>query len=294
MQLGWPANSLNNRYGALILAGIFFGTTGTAQALGPDGLSPLAVGSGRLIIGAILLWIITRFTTKTAKPIAKSDLWIASIGFTLYQLTFFSAVKSTGVTIGTVTALGSAPALTGIIAFLLKGEKPSKRWFLATIVTTAGIAVLSSAKGFSQFNLTGFLLALGAGASYSLFAVASKSALTSGVGIPEAMTKIILLASLLGLPFIFVGDFAPFVSLHGVEMLLWLGLVPTALAYLAYAFGLKSVQAGTASTLILAEPATATLLAALILHESLNLRSIYGIAIIACGLIYLAREKSRT
>ncbi|MCX6435229.1 MAG: EamA family transporter, partial [Actinobacteria bacterium] len=90
----------------------------------------------------------------------------------------------------------------------------------------------------------------------------------------------------------FVGDFAPFVSLHGIEMLVWLGLIPTALAYLAYAFGLASVQASTASTLILAEPATATLLAALILHESLNQRSLYGIAIIACGLIYLAREKT--
>ena len=94
---------MGNRYGALILAGIFFGTTGTAQALGPDGLSPLAVGSGRLIFGALFLWIITRFTAKTAIPIAKKDLWLASIGFTLYQLTFFSAVKSTGVTIGTVT-----------------------------------------------------------------------------------------------------------------------------------------------------------------------------------------------
>ncbi len=283
---------MNNRYGSLILSGIFFGTTGTAQALGPDGLSPLAVGSGRLIFGALLLWIITRFTTKTAIPIAKKDLWLASIGFTLYQLTFFSAVKSTGVTIGTVTALGSAPALTGLIAFLLKGDKPSKRWFLATAVTTCGIAVLSSAKGFSHFNLSGFLLALGAGASYSLFAVASKSALTSGVGIPEAMTKIILLASVLGAPFLFVGDFAPFVSLHGIEMLVWLGLIPTALAYLAYAYGLTAVQASTASTLILAEPATATLLAALILHESLNQRSLFGIAIIACGLIYLAREKT--
>lgn len=285
---------MGNRYGALILAGIFFGTTGTAQALGPDGLSPLAVGSGRLIFGAFFLWIITRFTVKTAIPIAKKDLWLASIGFNLYQLTFFSAVKSTGVTIGTVTALGSAPALTGIIAFILKGEKASKRWFLATIVTTCGIAVLSSAKGFSQFNLTGFLLALGAGASYSLFAVASKSALSSGIGIPEAMTKIILLASILGLPFIFVGDFAPLISAHGIEMLIWLGLVPTALAYLAYAFGLVSVQASTASTLILAEPATATVLAALVLHESLNLRSIYGIAIIVCGVVYLSREKAAT
>lgn len=36
---------------ALILAGIFFGTTETAQALDPKGISGMAVGSARLICG---------------------------------------------------------------------------------------------------------------------------------------------------------------------------------------------------------------------------------------------------
>lgn len=73
-------------------------------------------------------------------------------------------------------------------------------------------------------------------------------------------------------------------------MVLWLGLVPTAFAYIAYAYGLHGVQASTATTLILAEPTTATLLAAVVLGESLNSKSWIGIAIIVAGLIYLARE----
>jgi DME family drug/metabolite transporter len=45
-----------------------------------------------------------------------------------------------------------------------------------------------------------------------------------------------------------------------------------------------------ASTLILAEPATATILAAAVLNESINLQGWAGIATVAIGLAYLSRE----
>lgn len=281
---------MRKRYSALILAGVFFGTTGTAQALGPKGISGMAVGSARLICGALLLWLFTQFVPKTKQKMARRDLWLAAIGIALYQLTFFSAVRSTGVAVGTVTALGSAPALTGVIAYLINREKPSRHWFIATLITTCGIIVLSNAKGFDQFNAIGFLLAICAGASYSLFAVASKQALVSGVGIPEAMSRIFALSAILAFPFLFIGDFNGLVSTDGMLMILWLGLVPTAFAYIAYAYGLHGVRASTASTLILAEPATATLLAAVVLGETLNSTSWMGIGIIVSGLIYLSRE----
>jgi len=71
-------------------------------------------------------------------------------------------------------------------------------------------------------------------------------------------------------------------------MVFWLGLVPTAFAYIAYAYGLEKVRASTASTLILAEPATATLLAAIILGEVINSYGWAGITIVIIGLIYLS------
>ncbi len=38
----------------VLLAAVLFGTTGTAQALGPEG-SPLTVGAARVAVGAALL-----------------------------------------------------------------------------------------------------------------------------------------------------------------------------------------------------------------------------------------------
>lgn len=276
------------RNASLVLAGIFFGTTGTAQALGPKSVSPLAIGSARLIFGTLLLYIFHRAMRTASSKISRQDLILGAIGVALYQITFFSAVKSTGVAIGTVTALGSAPALTGVVAYLINREKPTKRWFVATVITSFGIIVLSTAKNSASFNFHGFLLALGAGASYSLFAVVSKRALGEGVKITEAMFRIFALAAALSFPLLFVGDLNWILSAKGSAMILWLGLVPTAFAYMAYAYGLEKVRASTASTLILAEPATATILAALVLGETINGRGWIGISVVIVGLLYLS------
>ena len=277
-------------YGALIFAGICFGTTGTAQALGPDGSSPLVVGAARLFIGALFLWVIHRLISSPGARIGIADLLIGGAGVALYQISFFSAVRSTGVAVGTLTAIGSAPALTGIFGYLINREIPSRRWFQATVITTAGIVFLTGAKGFSHFNLTGVLEALGAGASYSLFAVASKRAMVGGASFTEVMHKVFGLGAILLLPIFLLGENHFLVTRSGALMALWLGLVPTAIAYTAYGFGLNRIKVATASTLILAEPATATLLAAVVLGESLNAYSWLGVAIVTTGLIYLSRE----
>lgn len=59
----------------VVLAAVLFGTTGTAQALGPDGLTPLTVGAARIVIGGTAL-----------------ALLLAGAGVAVYQLAFFEAV----------------------------------------------------------------------------------------------------------------------------------------------------------------------------------------------------------
>jgi len=122
----------------------------------------------------------------------------------------------------------------------------------------------------------------------SPLAVVSKRALASGVKITEAMFRIFALAAVLSFPLLFVGDLNWIVSAKGSAMILWLGLVPTAFAYIAYAYGLEKVRASTASTLILAEPATATILAAVVLEETINGRGWIGILVVIVGLLYLS------
>src|SRR2546423_15003358 len=44
----------------VLLAALCFATTGTAQALGPDGIPPVDVGAVRGLVGGALLWLVAR------------------------------------------------------------------------------------------------------------------------------------------------------------------------------------------------------------------------------------------
>lgn len=289
--MSWvKSHNVRGNYLLVVAAGICFGTTGTTQALGPDGISPLSIGSARLILGALLLFLYIKLTKTISIPMPKLNMWLAAIGILSYQLTFFSAVKQTGVAIGTITALGSVPALTGVLDYLIYKERPSRRWFSATIITTAGIIVLGTANGVADFDLIGFILALIAGASFALLAVSSKRALIAGVDSTYAIYKIFLLAAMLSTPILLFSGFTWLATVDGATMIIWLALIPTALAYILYAKGLKGIKPSVASTLILAEPATATILAAVILNEAITLQGWLGIAVVATGLVYLSRE----
>ena len=284
------SHNLKRNYALVIAAGICFGTTGTTQALGPDGISSLSIGSARLMLGAFFLYLFVKVTNIQSAPVPKTSLWLSAIGILSYQLTFFSAVKQTGVAIGTVTALGSVPALTGLLDYLIYKQKASKRWYIATIITTAGIIVLGTANGVEDFDLGGFILAIIAGASFGLLAVSSKRAFTPGVDSTYTMYKVFTLAAILSIPVLLLTGFDWLGTVDGAAMIIWLGLIPTALAYILYAKGLLGIKPGVASTLVLAEPATATILAAVVLNESITFQGWAGIATVAIGLAYLSRE----
>jgi len=284
------SHNVRRNYAFVIAAGICFGTTGTTQALGPDGISSLSIGSARLLVGAFFLYLYIKIAKIPSAAIPKMAMWLSALGILSYQLTFFSAVKQTGVAIGTVTALGSVPALTGLLDYLIYKVKPTKRWFIATVITTTGIVALGTANGVSDFDLGGFVLAIIAGGSFGLLAVSSKRALSSGVDSTYLMFKVFSLAALLSIPVLLINGTSWLGTSGGAVMIIWLGLIPTALAYILYAKGLKGIAPGVASTLILAEPATATILAAVVLNESINLQGWAGIATVAIGLAYLSRE----
>lgn len=270
-------------------AGICFGTTGTSQTLLGKGISPLAVASTRLFIGALTLLLISRFTAKASKTrIGKSDLWISGLGIAIYQLSFFSSVRLTGVPIATITALGSAPIFTGVVAYLMVKEKPKRVWFIATVITTSGIVLLNINHSDKGFNLGGVFLALVAGLGFAFFNVTSRRALNSGVEPVRLAASVFSLAALAVFPFCFVAGIHWIFTVKGASLILWLGIFTTGLGYTLYAYGLKRVHSSTASTLVLAEPATATLLAVIVLGNTLALTSWVGIAIVIVGLLYLA------
>ena len=56
-------------------------------------------------------------------------------------------------------------------------------------------------------------------------------------------------------------------------------------------YGLKRIPSSLAATVVLAEPATATILAAIVIGEPLVGQSYLGIATVALGILYISKPK---
>src|SRR3712207_4485762 len=138
----------------VLLAALCFGTTGTAQALGPDGASPLTVGAVRVALGAALLLLAVRLVGENAAVrLARGPLAIGGLGVAGYQLCFFAAVDDTGVAVGTVAALGSAPAMAGLLGRLAGGAALTAKWAASTGLATIGVVLLVLAGSDAHVSL---------------------------------------------------------------------------------------------------------------------------------------------
>jgi drug/metabolite transporter, DME family len=267
----------------ILFAALCFGTTGTAQALGPAGTVPAGVGASRILVGALLLGLIAH-----GLPRARGDVVLAGAAVAIYQLTFFAAVDRTGVAVGTVVAIGSGPAIAGVLGRLINGDPLGARWAGSTALACAGVALLGLGGGGAEAAVDplGVGMAVLAGAGYAAYTVLAKRMLTAGESPERVMAGAFGAGAVLLLPvLVLAGD--GLVTPGGIALALYLGAVPTALAYLLYARGLRRVSAGEAATLTLAEPLTAALLGAAVLGERPGAVGVAGAALVLAGVLAL-------
>jgi len=285
---------------AVLVAAMLFGTTGTAQVLGPDGTTPLSVGAMRLIVGGIAIAAITfplaaRRARRSPIPRPRATPWaltlmaLTAVALAVYQPLFFLGTARNGVAVGTVVALGSAPVLAGVAEWMLTRRRPTATWIGATALATAGVVMLGFAGGGEAgTDPAGLAGSLGAGASFAVIAVSQRRLLDAGwdpflvVGAMGAGSGVLALGAL---PFV---DLTWLADPAGIAMTAWLGVATIAVAYTVFTWGLSGLTAATAATLTLGEPLTATLLGVVVLGERLPTVALLGLAVLGAGLALLA------
>jgi DME family drug/metabolite transporter len=274
----------------VVAAAVLWGTTGTAQALGPDAASPLTVGAARLVVGGVLLGILAvvlGWLRGGIRQWAVGPTLLAAAGMVAYQPCFFGGVDRTGVAVGTVVGIGSAPVFAGLLGMVVRGERPGRRWLIATTLAVAGTVLLVGAGNRSEVDPLGVLLAVGAGAGYAVFVLGSKLLLDAGHDSNAVIAVTFMVAAVVLLPVALTTDLAPLGSVPGVVMVAHLGVLTVAVGYLLFGRGLSGVGVGTAGTLTLAEPATAATLGLLVLGERPGIGGFVGLLLIGAGLLVL-------
>ncbi|HEV3345817.1 MAG TPA: EamA family transporter [Methylomirabilota bacterium] len=285
------------------LAAASWGTTGaTMTLLSRDAAaSPLLVGWSRLAIAAPCLVLAAVASThlgarrpdRRAWP-SPADLPLCTalgLAMAAYQVCYFRAVTLVGVATAALLAICSAPLLIAVLATLFLGERlaPLVRLSLGMAVVGTALLVIGP-RGLDQitghFGL-GALLALGAGVSYAVYAVAAKGLLARVTPIAVSAITFALAAAFLAPALL--GESAPGHALAaGWPLLVYLGLGPTAVAYALFTAGLTRVPATAAGIVSLLEPLTATTLGLLVFGERLGTVGVAGAALLLAALILLA------
>lgn len=286
----------------VVLAAICFGTTGTAQALGPSEASAVTLGAARLVLGGALLAAfgaaLARRDGPQRSPVPPARLRVlgAAIAVVAYQPLFFWGASENGVAVGTLVALGSAPALTGALEAAVLRRRPTGAWFAATSLAVAGVAVLSGASTDAAASVPGLLASVGAGAAYAVYALVSKTLLDDGWSPARTMGTVFGAGAVLALPLLLLGDLGWVLQASGLATVAWLGVVTVGVAYTLFAVGLRRLDASVVSTLTLVEPLTAGLLGVLVLREPLGASAGLGAGLLVAGLVVLAlprRDRGR-
>ncbi len=282
----------------LVLVGaVLWGTTGTAQALGPAETTPAAVGATRVALGGTALLLLAAARGELGPqvwrgaPRGGTALVVAIIAIAGYQGAFFAGVDRAGVALGTAVAIGSVPVWTGIIARLARGERPEPGWGTATALAVAGSALLLLPQGAVRVDALGIGLALLAGLAFGAGTVAMKALLDGGGGPVGVVGVVFAGGAVLLAPVLMVSDLSWLATPRGLTMVAFLGLVATTLAYVVFSAGLRGVAAGTAATLSLAEPLTAGALGMLLLREQPGPLGLLGGGLVLTGLVVLSLRR---
>lgn len=241
----------------------------------------------RLLVGGLLLLGVAMAAGRL-RPLGSGGKWAAlatAAGVAAYQVTFFGAVARTGVALGTVIAIGSAPVLAAVLGRLVENEPITRLWMAATLMAIAGVTLIAGEPQLA--DPAGIALAIGAGASYAVYAAGSKRMLRSfhplgAMGIGFAGGALLLT------PTLFAGDTTWLGDSGALPMVLWLGVATVGVSYVLFGYGLRTTPVGTAATISLAEPLVATLLGVVALAERPSPAAWVGMALVVGGLGVLA------
>jgi DME family drug/metabolite transporter len=283
---------------AVLGAAVLWGTTGTVAHFAPAGSSPLLIGMATFGFGSLVL--AAAAWRAVARVLADRAAWpwllAGGAGAVLYPTAYYPAMDLAGVAVGNVLALGSGPIVAAVLEWTIDRRRPTARWALATLVAAAGVALLAVGSGESTAGsdpILGIALALAAGVGYALYAFAGARLIAGGRTSQGSMAAIFLVGGVVMVPAFLLAGPGPLASAHGVAMLAFLALVPMALAYLLFGVALRALTASTATTLALAEPVVATLLAVLVVQERLSAVAWAGLAAVAVGIVLVSLPARR-
>lgn len=267
------------------VAAVAWGTGGAAGSLlfASGGLDALDVSFWRYLLGTVFLLPLARRPVRLGRG---PHVLAVGAGMAVYQTAYFAAIAHSGVAVATVVTMGATPVFTALGGRLLLGERLGRAGLAALLTALAGLLLLTAGAsaapghGSGSGSVTGAGLALLSALGYAGVTLLSRR--HDGDPLGAAIGGFLVGAACLA-PFALAGGVLPEPGWGNAGLLLYLGAVPTALAYGLFFRALATLRAATVSTVSLGEAAVAALLGVVVFGERLT-----GAGWTGCALLLLA------
>ncbi|MDP4240261.1 MAG: DMT family transporter [Bacteroidota bacterium] len=191
------------------------------------------------------------------------------------------------------TLLGNlAPVWVGIGALLFMKEKPSKLFWIGTLISMLGVSMIIGINQVLQANLNfGNMLAIFASMFYGTYLFTVRKGRNSLDTFSFTTISMLTSTVVLGLICLFTST-----PLWGFNSTTWLalgtlGLVPQLLGWLAINQALGHIRPTVASVTLLSQTAFTAVFSVFVLREVLTLHEIGGAVVVLIG-IYLVNRKT--
>ena len=290
--------------GAIAAAAVMWGTTGTAAAFAPS-VNVLAIGAGAMGIGGLLQSIVNASPVYRHRQDLRASWPTMIFGVlcvAIYPLAFYTSMRVAGVALGCVVSLASAPMASAVLERVFDGRALTRRWMLACCLGVGGAALLSLPHGSTASNgngstVVGIALGLVAGFTYAGYSRSLRRLMAVGVSRSAATGAVFGLGGVALIPLMIVaGGSALFSSFSSLIVVGYLAVIPMFVGYVLFSYGLGHVDATTATTTTLIEPAVATATAVVILNEPITAAGWLGIVLLAAalGVLVSGAQQNRT
>jgi drug/metabolite transporter (DMT)-like permease len=253
-------------------------------------IRPGALSLGRLLVASLAL-----SAMMIGRKLVRMDAWewalttvVGVAWFAIYSVALNAGEQH--VDAGTAAMLIQfAPILIGVLAGILLGEGFPRMLVIGGLVAFAGTLIIGIATSTGKADFIGVLLVLLSATTYSIALVAQKVVLRR-VSALQVTWLGCLIGTIACLPF--AGQLAhdvaaaPALQLIGV---VYLGLVPSALAFSTWAYALKHTTAGKLGVTTFVVPPITILMGWLFLGEVPPLLAIVGGALSLVGVAIASR-----
>lgn len=288
---------IKRAYFYIIAAGILWGTSGLfVAALSPYGFSSLQMTAMRGVVSAVCMSLYCFFSDKKlfkASPF-ETFLFILS-GLSMFGTAscYYISMQESSVSTA-VVLMYTAPIIVMIYSVLFLGEKLTKLKLCAVLLMLLGCALVSGIIGGFKFSVWGIAAGFMSGISYSSYNILTKIQMRKGARPQSATLYCFIFMAILAVTFCNPAELVALTAKAPapiIPLMIGIGVVTTVLPYLLYTFAMRELPAGTASSLGIVEPMSATIFSITLLGEKPDIFSIVGIVLIIGAVFILGKSE---